>query len=289
MLDKAKYARIERQQVTAVVPVYNEERCIKDCILSLKNQTIAVEIVIVDDGSTDQTVAICESLGVRVLRQKHKGPGAARNLGARKASGNILVLGDADMTFTPEYVERLIEPIVDNQAIATCHWNERVANWENPWARCQTYDLGLPDRRRQPLDMPAGEQIYRAVKKDFFLKHGGHSEKRSWGEDSSIYLKTGVLADIVTGAKCYHRNLENAIEVFAHSAWKGRNVAIDTHKSIRRALASILYNNPIKRLTKGLIIGFRKKEPFMVMYELFYSLGFLFGMAGSLFVKKHAK
>lgn len=51
--------------------------------------------------------------------------------------GNILALLDADMVFDPHYVEELVDPIMRGQAIAPVGWDEYVANWENPWARCE--------------------------------------------------------------------------------------------------------------------------------------------------------
>ena len=81
--------------VTVIIPVYNEERSIENCIRSLRNQSVPLEIIVVDDGSKDNSVKICEGLGIKVLKQNHQGPGAARNLGARNAKGEILILVDA--------------------------------------------------------------------------------------------------------------------------------------------------------------------------------------------------
>jgi glycosyltransferase involved in cell wall biosynthesis len=283
MLDETKYARIERPQVTAVVPVYNEERCIKDCILSLKNQTIPVEIIIVDDGSTDHSIATCEALGVKVLRQSHKGPGAARNLGARNANGNILVLSDADMTFASDYVERLIEPIVDSQAIATCHWNERVANWENPWARCQTWTLGLPDRMRQPPVIPDHEYIYRAVRKDFFSQSNGFSEEEGRGDDSSISRRTGILSKIVPEAVCYHRNVSSLKECMQEAIWHGRNIVADKHHRVRRCITTLIVRkNPAIEILRGMVLCLNRKEVRIVPYIMCYNIGFVFGVIAAL-------
>ena len=87
-----------------------------------------IEIIGVDDGSTDDAVKIFQMLKVTTLRQNHKGPGTARKLGARHARGNIVVLVDAAMVFATNYVSRLVTPIISGQAIAACHWNEKVSN-----------------------------------------------------------------------------------------------------------------------------------------------------------------
>lgn len=287
-VDVQKYhSVIDNPLVTVVIPTYNEEKPIEDCVRSLRKQDMPLDIIVVDDGSYDQTVAICETIGVQVLRQGHKGPGSARNFGARNSKGNILVLVDADMVLESGYVSKLIAPIARGEVVATGHWDEQVLNWENPWARCQTYDMGLADKQRQPLDAPEEEGIYRAVRKDFFLDFGGYSEDRGRGEDASIFKRTGIMAIIVRNAGCYHRNLENAREVFVHSAWRGKNVAVESSERFKRTLVAILYNNPVFRLAKGLRIGVKKKEPYMVLYELIYSIGFSFGAVYSLITKAH--
>lgn len=292
MFDQTRYRPIEKPHVSVIIPVYNEENCIKDCITSLSNQDFKpIEILTVDDGSKDSSAKICEDLNLKVLKQNHKGPGAARNLGARNAKGNILILIDADMVLASDYVSKMIEPIIRGETIATCHWNELVSNWENVWARCQTYDLGLPEKRRQPLDPPPEneEQVYRAVRKDFFLDSGGHSEKKGWGEDTAIFKRTKVPAKIIISAQCYHRNLENAKELLIHSAWRGKNAAVESDKRFWATSASLFYNNPLTKLVKGFNIGIKKKEPYMVLYELIYSIGFSAGAIYSLFTKKHLK
>ena len=285
--DKQKYLSYIDPVVTVIIPAYNEEKSIGDCIHSLRKQDMPLDIIVVDDGSRDQTVAICETIGVRVFCQGHKGPGTARNFGARNSKGNILVLVDADMVLEPDYVTKLITPIARGEVIATGHWDEQVLTWDNPWARCQTYDLGLADKQRQPLDALEEEGVYRAVRKDFFLDFGGHSEDRGRGEDASIFKRTKIMAKIIRNAGCHHRNLENAREVFIHSAWRGKNVAVESSERFRRTLTSIVYNNPVLRLAKGLIIGVKKKEPYMVIYELVYSIGFSFGAVYALITKKY--
>src|SRR3990172_2188424 len=119
--------------VSVIIPTYNEDNVILDCLASLGDQTYDdIEIIVVDDGSGDKTVSRLESYGLRVtglmkrtrnakratpkpiklLIQNHKGPGAARNLGASKAKGEILVFVDADMTFDKDFLNKLVEPIV---------------------------------------------------------------------------------------------------------------------------------------------------------------------------------
>ncbi len=278
-IDQTPYASIEKPYVTVVVPFYNEEDSIKDCIVSLSKQDFEpFEIIAVDDGSTDGSVEICEQLKVEVLRQNHRGPGAARNLGARHAKGNILVLIDADMVFATDYVSKLVTPIIRGEAVATDHWNETVANWENPWARCQTWFLGRPDKRRQPLEIPDDLHVYRGVEKEFFLASGGFAEDEGRGDDTSIARRTGIFSTAVPDAVCYHRNIENPRELFVEALWQGRDAAAKSG-TIARAIAAVLvHRNPAMAILRGLSLSLVKKEPRMLLYSMIFITGVLVGV-----------
>ena len=275
--------------VTVIIPVYNEEKSIENCICSLGKQNIPLEIIVVDDGSKDDSAKICEDLKVKVLRQAHKGPGAARNLGARNAKGDILILIDADMVFEPDFVSNLIAPIMKGDAVATCHWNERVANWDNPWARCQTWFLGLPDKRRHPMQIPEHEEVYRAVRKDAFLESGGFAEGEGKSDDCSISRRTGVQAKIVSNAVCYHRNVEGAVELLRDSLWQGRSVAVMQEHRIKSSIITLVYKNPVCCLLKGIILGIKKHEPRMPLYAMVHSVGIYVGLFQALLSKRYTK
>ncbi len=208
-MNQPQYGLVEKPYVNVIVPVYNEEGCIRECIISLLNHDFKpLEILVVDDGSIDDSAKICERLGINLLRQHHRGPGAARNVGARNANGNILVLVDADMVFAPDYVSRLVAPIIRGEAIATCYWNEMVSNWDNPRARSQTWFNALPARRRHPFPVAEYSGKYRAIRKDFFVDSAGVAEEQVYKADISIYRRTGVYAKIVPDADCLHQNIK---------------------------------------------------------------------------------
>ncbi|MEV4759250.1 glycosyltransferase family A protein [Micromonospora sp. NPDC049559] len=92
--------------VSVVIPCYNRARTIGLCVRSVRRQTYPdIEIVVVDDASGDDSAGIAESAGATVLRlPSNSGPGAARNLGAEHARGDILFFLDADVALEPESV-----------------------------------------------------------------------------------------------------------------------------------------------------------------------------------------
>ena len=96
--------------VSVVVPAYNGARCLPRCLESLQKQTHPrVEILVVDDGSTDGTPNLVQA-PVRLLSTGgRKGAGAARNVGARAASGEVLFFTDADVVAPPEWIEKALK------------------------------------------------------------------------------------------------------------------------------------------------------------------------------------
>jgi glycosyltransferase involved in cell wall biosynthesis len=92
--------------ITALMSVYNGAAFVADAIRSVQNQTLPVaEILVVDDGSTDESAAVARSLGVRVISQHNQGAAAARNAGIRMASQDWIAFLDHDDIWEPEKIE----------------------------------------------------------------------------------------------------------------------------------------------------------------------------------------
>src|SRR5215217_7762241 len=90
--------------VTVVIPCYNQAHFLKEAIESVLKQSYAhYEIVVVDDGSTDETSEVASSYeGVRLIRQENRGLAEARNTGIKHSEGDFLVFLDADDRLLPE-------------------------------------------------------------------------------------------------------------------------------------------------------------------------------------------
>ncbi|HEY7648341.1 MAG TPA: glycosyltransferase family 2 protein [Methylomirabilota bacterium] len=97
--------------LSMIVPVYNNPGDLRECLSTLAGQfTPDMEIIVVDDASTDDTASVASGLGARVIRlEKNSGPAAARNAGARQARGDILFFVDADVIVAPRTVERILK------------------------------------------------------------------------------------------------------------------------------------------------------------------------------------
>lgn len=108
-----------RFKLTIVVPVFNEELTIRAVLNSLRFQPVPgdVEIIVVDDGSTDQTPeVICDLPHVRIRHEKNLGKGAAILTGIERATGTHLLVFDADSEYDPTDIPALVVPIATGRA-----------------------------------------------------------------------------------------------------------------------------------------------------------------------------
>lgn len=106
--------------VSVIIPAYNCENTIADCLSSVIAQSYAeIEIIVVDDGSTDHTSNIVKSYqkkaSIVLLQQENRGPGAARNRGIQIAKGEYLVFIDADDTVDVDYIKSLVHTAKEYQ------------------------------------------------------------------------------------------------------------------------------------------------------------------------------
>lgn len=98
---------------SVIIPAYNSEATIAFCLESILNQSLPkedYEVILVDDGSTDDTRKVAENFPIRVIQQENHGPAAARNNGATQANGDILIFTDSDCELDFNFIENIIAP-----------------------------------------------------------------------------------------------------------------------------------------------------------------------------------
>jgi glycosyltransferase involved in cell wall biosynthesis len=108
------------ENIVAVIPVYNEEDRIEDTIKALKKIEVLSKIVIIDDGSTDNTLNVVRTLNVDCIKlDKNCGKGYAIKKAIEELNFDILVLVDGDLGESSSEVEKLIYPVVNNESDVT--------------------------------------------------------------------------------------------------------------------------------------------------------------------------
>ncbi|MCX4995251.1 glycosyltransferase [Streptomyces longwoodensis] len=184
--------------VSVIVPAYNEKECIANTLESLARSTHPIEVVVVDDGSTDGTSQIARAaadrLGmrnVRIVRQENAGKPAALNNGVRSARHDIVVMMDGDTVFEPDTVRQLVQPFADPRVGAVAG-NAKVGNRDTligAWQHIE-YVMGFNlDRRMYDLlrCMPTIPGAIGAFRREAVLEAGGMSED-TLAEDTDITI-----------------------------------------------------------------------------------------------------
>lgn len=116
-----------KSKVSVIVPVYNVENYLKRCVDSLTQQSLAdIEILLIDDGSTDRSGELCDELAktdvrISVYHKKNEGQGIARNSGLQKATGKYVVFLDSDDYYDPDTCRDLFELMEHTQADLCCY------------------------------------------------------------------------------------------------------------------------------------------------------------------------
>ena len=106
------YVVMDKPDVTITIPAYNEEEGISDVITQLKGLGENYEILVIDDGSTDNTYKLATETGVKVIRHPYnKGYGAALKTGIRNAAADIVLFMDADGQHKPSDIKKLLQYI----------------------------------------------------------------------------------------------------------------------------------------------------------------------------------
>lgn len=278
-------------KISIIIPTYNEEKVLPEAIESLGFQTFTdFETIVVDDGSRDKTIEILKNLQKTInnfhfFEQDHKGAGAARNLGAAHAKGEILVFVDADMTFDDNFLAKLIEPIISGKSMGTFSKEEIVSNWGSVWARCWNINEGWEPRHRHPKNYPDHQPVFRAILKSEFDRVGGYTPG-GYDDDWSLGKKLGYDAVAAPGAIFYHKNPSSLSEIFRHAQWVGKRKyklgIIGDFVAIFRVLFPF-------SIILGLIKGALNRELRFVIFKVVYDFGIFVGIVKYIFSNTGAK
>ncbi|MFI2783195.1 glycosyltransferase [Streptomyces sp. ALB3] len=180
--------------VSVLVPAYNERECIEATVRSLVAGDHPIEVVVIDDGSTDGTADLVEAMGipdVRIVRQRNAGKPAALNNGIAHARHDIVVMMDGDTVFEPSTVRELVQPFADPRVGAVAG-NAKVGNRDSligAWQHIE-YVMGFNlDRRMYDLlgCMPTIPGAVGAFRRDALDRIGGMSED-TLAEDTDVTM-----------------------------------------------------------------------------------------------------
>ncbi len=168
--------------VSVIVPAYNAEKSLEKTIGDIIAQTYQdYEIIIVDDGSTDQTPIICDNLSklnkrIQIIHQVNGGLSNARNNGTRKASGMYVTYIDSDDRIEKYYLEYLMRAIKEEKVDIACGRIDRVREDFNNISEMAKYSVEVFDTKETISEMLTGKKLTvgaccRMVPKEWQLRH----------------------------------------------------------------------------------------------------------------------
>jgi glycosyltransferase involved in cell wall biosynthesis len=189
--------------VSVAIPCFNQARFLNDAIASVRRQRYApVEVLVIDDGSTDETGQIAAAAGVQLLRQRNAGLSAARNAGLKMARGEFVVFLDADDELLPDAVESGVALLQSRSAIScVVRLCQSMDTERRPLPTVHT-ELGSSDLysvwlRRNFVWTP-GAALFRT---DAIRAIGGFPSDLAPAADYAVYLTLARKAAVVFDAR----------------------------------------------------------------------------------------
>ena len=175
--------------ISVIIPAHNCENTITKTLEAIATQDVLtqIEIIVVDDGSIDQTASIVRSFPkVKYLRQENSGPATARNLGARSATGNYLFFTDSDCIPQKDWVKKMMPHFTDEKT-AVVAGSYGIANPEKPLARCIHQEIRYR-HNRMPQNPSYFGSFNFAIRREIFKEVGGFdaSYRKASGEDNDL-------------------------------------------------------------------------------------------------------
>ena len=198
--------------VSCIVPVFNGERYLAEALDSILKQSYwPLEIIVVDDGSTDTTPAVAACYGdrIRYVRQDNAGAPAARNLGLRLAGGEFLAFLDSDDLWHPEKLERQMRRFEARPELDLCvtylqnFWIAELKNEENRFKG---------HRLSQPLPGYVTQTLL--ARRSAFYRVGWFDESLKVGDPADWFLRAGeqglvteILPDVLVDRRMHGSNM----------------------------------------------------------------------------------
>ncbi|SFR58566.1 Glycosyltransferase, catalytic subunit of cellulose synthase and poly-beta-1,6-N-acetylglucosamine synthase [Marinobacter daqiaonensis] len=218
-----------------VIPALNEEESIEQCLMSLTDQSYprdSYEIIVVDNGSEDDTVTIARRYADKVLEKVGVNVGAVRNHGAFQARGEILICTDSDCLFDKSWIENGVNLLKKNPGHV---FGGGLKSGDNPtWVEKYWLLNDHGENTRQQKDL-MGSCIF--IWKSDFLDTGAFREDVSSGEDTELSQSlesTGLTISIRKELSVVHMGNAKTVGAFSRrQVWHAENYIRNIRKSVR--------------------------------------------------------
>jgi GT2 family glycosyltransferase len=227
---KAQEQSPDEKLVSFIVPALNEERQIGKCLrsicgLELPAGVSSIEIVVVDNHSSDRTVQLSRENGARIVNVSPGFPSRARNAGARSATGGWLAFVDADCELAPDWLSVCGSHLLKNVGVVAVGAAMRDPGFDAPWVERAWYELAYArtaGQIRKTRWLPSFNLLIRRTAFDMI---GGFDESLATCEDCDLGYRLAALGDLVFDSRTHAAHLgesHSLRELFHREAWRTR-------------------------------------------------------------------
>lgn len=206
--------------ISVIVPVYNVEEYLSECVESIRNQTYNnLEIILVDDGSTDNSANICDEYAkkdsrIKVIHKKNGGLADARNAGIKIATGKYIGFVDSDDFILPDMYEKLfntIESTASDIVMAKWCYDDEIEKSDNStenepivFTNCEALDFLIQGRKGQHISTSVWDRLYkREVIQEVWFPFGKCYEDIVW--TTNVFWNAKRIAYIAQTVYIYRK------------------------------------------------------------------------------------
>ncbi|NND88911.1 MAG: glycosyltransferase [Flavobacteriaceae bacterium] len=196
---------------SVVIAVYNKEDYIVATLRSVLSQTVQnIEVIVVDDGSTDESARLVKSIQdprIRFFSQKNQGAGAARNAAIQKAQANFIALLDADDLWHPDHLETIDtmiaaspqEKVFATNSVFIQSGKQLSKHYSITWSKEEAIQLNFFEASMRESIINSSTTV---LHKDVFAQIGYYDESIKSGQDTDLFIRIGLQYPIV-----FHPNI----------------------------------------------------------------------------------
>jgi len=222
-------------KVGIVIPAYNEEEDIGnllDSLMKVNYPKKKLEIIVIDDGSTDKTPQIISKYPIKIIKGKHEGASVARNIGWKSTTSAIIIFLDADMRVNKNFLREVVKSFADKN-IGGGYYIESFLNQKSLIAKL-SYLRKILVYTKHPLTLA------KITRKKVLKEVGGIKPRYGYYDDWELakkIIERGYKIICVSKAKIWHKEPETFNELYRQHRWAGKSaLSLIKHKRILRTV-----------------------------------------------------
>ncbi|MFW0778333.1 MAG: glycosyltransferase [Rickettsiales bacterium] len=259
---------MSKPQISFVIPAFNEEQEIARTLkaISFSTKDLNIEIIVVDNLSTDQTATICRNHGAQVISSDAKTIGAVRNHGAEHAKGKFLAFIDADVALDPNWGNSFAEALSKNKKLETGVFGSKCST---PFS--DYISRGWFSKIRSPFSgyVNSGHLI---ISKSSFEEIGGFQPDLSTSEDVDFCARAeriGLPILEVSSLVAFHYGFPtNVVSFIKREAWHGYQDT-SSFNNLKRSKTALLSLTTTVTFTLLMALGILLHNPILISLSIF--------------------